>query len=85
MARAAEANPIIVEVFGFVRHAGRDHASSSSLITFVGALALAASGKGNRKLWAMVGGLPLAVAIARRSHRRASPTRRRISPEHPPH
>ena len=59
----AEANPIIVQVFDSF---GMPAVIIVKLvlITFVAALALAASGKGNRKLWAMVGGLPLAVAIA---------------------
>ena len=60
---SAEANPIIVQVFDSF---GMPAVILVKLvlITFVAALALAASGKGNRKLWAMVGGLPLAVAIA---------------------
>lgn len=59
----AEANPIVVEVFDSY---GMPAVVIVKLvlIALVAGLALAASGKGSRRLWAMVGGLPLAVAIA---------------------
>jgi hypothetical protein len=59
----AEANPIVVDLFDSF---GMPAVVIVKLvlITLVAALALAASGKGSRRLWAMVGGLPLAVAIA---------------------
>ncbi len=59
----AEANPLVQDLFSSF---GMPAVVIVKLvlITVVACLALAASGKGNRKLWAMVGGLPLAVAIA---------------------
>ena len=59
----AEANPIVVGVFDSF---GMPAVIIVKLvlIALVACLALAASGKGSRRLWAMVGGLPLAVAIA---------------------
>ena len=59
----AEANPIVAEMFDSF---GMPAVVIVKLvlITFVACLALAASGKGNRRLWAIAGGLPLAVAIA---------------------
>ena len=59
----AEANPIVASMFDSY---GMPAVVIVKLvlITFVACLALAASGKGHRRLWAIAGGLPLAVAIA---------------------
>jgi hypothetical protein len=59
----AEANPIVSDLFDSF---GMPAVVIVKLvlITVVSCLALGASGHGNRRLWAMVGGLPLAVAIA---------------------
>ena len=59
----AEANPVVSDLFEsfgmpavvFVK---------LTLILVVAALTLTAAGRGGRGLWALVGGLPLAIAIA---------------------
>lgn len=59
----AEANPVVSDLFNSY---GMPAVVIVKLVLIVGvaALALAAAGQGSRKMWAFVGGLPVAVAIA---------------------
>lgn len=59
----AEANPLVNDLFdalGMPAVVG----AKLALIVLVSALGLAASSRGGRGMWSMVGGLPLALAIA---------------------
>src|SRR3982750_3602063 len=60
---AAEGNPLVsnlFDTFGFPAVAF----AKLALIVMIGALCIAASSRGSRGIWSMVGGLPLALAIA---------------------
>ena len=60
---AAEANPFVAGLF--LSHGLPAVAIAKvALIVLVGALAVAAVGHGNRRVWSLVGGVPLALAIA---------------------
>jgi hypothetical protein len=58
----AEANPIVGSMF---ESFGMSAAvlAKLALVVLIGALSVAASARGNRGVWSMVGGLPLALAI----------------------
>jgi hypothetical protein len=59
----AEANPIVGNMFessGMIATV----LAKLALIVLIGALSAAAWARGNRGVWSMVGGLPLALAIA---------------------
>ena len=60
---AAEANPLVSDLFDTFGMPVVVFAKLA-LIALVGALSIAASSRGNRGVWSMVGGLPLALAIA---------------------
>jgi hypothetical protein len=58
----AEANPLVSNLFdalGMPAVVG----AKLALVVLIGALCLAASSRGSRGVWSMVGGLPLALAI----------------------
>ena len=59
----AEANPVVADLFDSY---GMPAVVIVKLVLILGvaALALTAAGRGRGRIWAMVGGLPLAVAIA---------------------
>jgi hypothetical protein len=60
--RVAEANPIVgslFESFGMTATV----LAKLALVVLIGALSVAAWARGNRGVWSMVGGLPLALAI----------------------
>jgi hypothetical protein len=59
----AEANPVVSDLFDSFGMPAVV-VVKLVLIVVVAALSLAAAGRGGRGLWAFVGGLPLAVAIA---------------------
>ena len=59
----AEANPIVSDLFDTYGMAAVV-VVKFVLIFVVAGLSLAASGRGSRGVWALVGGLPLAIAIA---------------------
>ena len=59
----AEANPLVNDMFdtlGMPAIVG----AKVALVVLIGALCLAASARGGRGVWSMIGGLPLALAIA---------------------
>jgi hypothetical protein len=59
----AEANPLVNDLFdalGMPAVVG----AKLALVVLVSALGLAASSRGGRGVWSMIGGLPLALAIA---------------------
>ena len=59
---AAEANPLVAGVF---RSSGLGTlvALKVAIVVLVGALAIAGASRSERRTWAVVGGLPLALAI----------------------
>ena len=59
---SAEANPLVGGLFDSFGMSAVVFAKLA-LIVLVGALAIAASSRGNRGIWSMIGGLPLALAI----------------------
>ena len=59
---AAEANPLVSDLFVSYGMPAVVFAKLA-LIVLVGALAVAASARGGRGVWSMVGGLPIALAI----------------------
>ena len=59
----AEANPLVSDMFDSFGMPAVVFAKAA-LIVLIGALCIAASARGNRGVWSMVGGLPLALAIA---------------------
>lgn len=59
----AEANPVVSDLFDSFGMPAVV-VVKLVLIVIVSALSLAAAGRGGRGLWAVIGGLPLAVAIA---------------------
>ena len=59
----AEANPLVSDMFTSFGMPAVVFAKAA-LIVLIGALCVAASARGNRGVWSMVGGLPLALAIA---------------------
>jgi hypothetical protein len=59
----AEANPIVGDLFDSFGMSAVVVAKLA-LVLLVGALWVASSSRGGRGLWAMIGGLPLALAIA---------------------
>jgi hypothetical protein len=60
---AAEANPLVSNLFDTFGLPAVAFAKLA-LIVMIGALCVAASSRGSRGIWSMVGGLPLALAIA---------------------
>jgi hypothetical protein len=59
----AEANPLVSDMFvAFGMPAVV--VAKLALVVLIGALCVAAASRGNRGIWSMVGGLPLALAIA---------------------
>jgi hypothetical protein len=60
---AAEANPLVSDLFDTF---GMPVVviAKLALVVLIGALCIAASSRGNRGIWSMVGGLPLALGIA---------------------
>jgi hypothetical protein len=60
---AAEANPLVNDLFDTFGMPAVVLAKLA-LVVLVGALSLAAATSGNRGAWSMIGGLPLALAIA---------------------
>ena len=58
----AEANPLVSDIFDTF---GMPAVAFAKLALFVliGALCVAATSRGNRGIWSMIGGLPLALAI----------------------
>jgi Domain of unknown function (DUF5658) len=59
----AEANPIVNNIFETYGMSAAVLAKLA-LVVLIGALSAAAWSRGNRGVWSMVGGLPLALAIA---------------------
>ena len=59
----AEANPLVSDMFDAFGMPAVVFAKAA-LVVLIGALFVAASSRGNRGIWSMVGGLPLALAIA---------------------
>ena len=59
----AEANPLVSDLFGAMGMSAVVFAKLA-IVLLTAALCLAASARGGRGVWAVVGGLPLAVAIA---------------------
>ncbi|MFL5720176.1 MAG: hypothetical protein ACJ778_06825 [Chloroflexota bacterium] len=59
----AEANPLVSDLFDTYGMPAVAFAKLA-LIVMIGALCIAASSRGSRGIWSMVGGLPLALAIA---------------------
>jgi hypothetical protein len=60
---AAEANPVVSDLFVTLGMPAVVLAKAA-LVLLIGALCIAAAARGRRGVWAMVGGLPLALAIA---------------------
>ena len=60
---SAEANPLVSDLFDTFGMSVVVIAKLA-LVVLIGALCIAASSRGNRGIWSMVGGLPLALAIA---------------------
>ena len=60
---SAEANPLVSDLFVTLGMPAVAFAKLA-LVVLIGALCLAASSRGSRGVWSMVGGLPLALAIA---------------------
>ena len=60
---AAEANPLVSDLFVTLGMPAVIVAKAA-LVLLIGALCIAAGARGGRGVWAMVGGLPLALAIA---------------------
>lgn len=60
---AAEANPLVSDLFTTLGLPAV-LAAKIALVTLIGALCVASAARGRRGVWAMVGGLPLALAIA---------------------
>jgi len=60
---AAEANPLVSDMFATFGMPAVVVAKVA-LVALIGALCVAASSRGNRGVWSIVGGLPLALAIA---------------------
>ncbi len=60
---AAEANPVVNDLFTTLGLPAVVIAKVA-LVLLIGALCIAAGARGRRGVWAMVGGLPLALAIA---------------------
>jgi hypothetical protein len=60
---AAEANPLVHDLFDAFGMPAVILAKLA-LVVLIGALCLAASSRNNRGVWSVVGGLPLALAIA---------------------
>ena len=60
---AAEANPLVSDLFVTLGMPAVIIAKAA-LVLLIGALCIAAAARGGRGVWAMVGGLPLALAIA---------------------
>ncbi|MFL5674675.1 MAG: hypothetical protein ACJ779_06695 [Chloroflexota bacterium] len=60
---SAEANPLVSDMFQTFGITAVI-VSKLALIVLIGALTVAASSRGSRGVWSMVGGLPLALAIA---------------------
>jgi hypothetical protein len=60
--RVAEANPIVGSMF---ESSGMTATvlAKLALVVLIGALSVAAWARGNRGVWSMIGGLPLALAI----------------------
>ena len=59
----AEANPFVNDLFGAYGMTAVVVAKMA-LVLLIGALCIAASARGGRGVWSIVGGLPLALAIA---------------------
>jgi hypothetical protein len=59
----AEANPLVSHLFGSMGMSALVFAKLA-IVLLTAALCIAASARGGRGVWAVVGGLPLAVAIA---------------------
>jgi hypothetical protein len=60
---AAEANPLVSDLFVTLGMPAVIIAKAA-LVLLIGALCLAAGARGGRGVWALVGGVPLALAIA---------------------
>ena len=60
---AAEANPLVNDLFVTLGMPAVVFAKAA-LVLLIGALCLAAGARGGRGVWALVGGVPLALAIA---------------------
>ena len=60
---SAEANPFVIGMFDTFGMTAVILAKLA-LIVLIGALYVVASSRGNRGIWSMIGGLPLALAIA---------------------
>ena len=60
---AAEANPLVNDLFDTFGMPAVVLAKLA-LVVLISALGIAASSRGNRGVWSMIGGLPLALAIA---------------------
>jgi len=60
---AAEANPIVSDLFA-THGLPAVVIGKVALVVLIGALSIAATANGRRGVWAIVGGLPLALAIA---------------------
>jgi hypothetical protein len=60
---AAEANPIVTDLVGSLGMPAVIVAKLA-LVLLIASLSVAASSRGGRGVWSMVGGLPLALAIA---------------------
>jgi hypothetical protein len=60
---AAEANPLVNDLF-YTYGMPAVVMAKLALVLLVGALCIAASSRGGRGVWAIIGGLPLALAIA---------------------
>ena len=60
---AAEANPLVSDLFATLGMPAVIIAKAA-LVLLIGALCLAAGARGGRGVWALVGGVPLALAIA---------------------
>ena len=60
---SAEANPLVSDIFDSFGMSAVVFAKLA-LIVLIGALSIAASSRGSRGIWSMIGGLPLALAIA---------------------
>ena len=60
---SAEANPFVIGMFDTFGMTAVILAKLA-LIVLIGALYVVASARGNRGIWSMIGGLPLALAIA---------------------
>ena len=60
---AAEANPIVNDLFGAFGMSAVVFAKFA-LVILIGALCVASAARGGRGAWSIIGGLPLALAIA---------------------